>query len=311
MHRLRSFYNRNKKTIFIVGFCIIIGYMIIRYLNNYYIEKTRKMQQSYNNSSSMQKATTVIENQGFDLSEGKKTENTIRQHKDVIDQFYNYCNKKNMLKAYNMLTDECKQSKYPTIDHFENNYYNNIFNTTKSYVIESWNGNTYRVKIQEDILSTGKANNTTFMEDYVTIIDTNNTKKININGYIKKEIISKQFKNEIVTIKVNSKDVYMDYEIYNITIKNNSNIKLLIDDLKDSESIYLTEEKGAKYHFVNYELTKEQLEIISGATVNVSIKFNHVYRNNKQIKSLTFSGIQKQIDGKLENENKDIITIDF
>lgn len=311
MHKLISFYNRNRKTIFIVTFCIIVGYMLIRFLNNYYLEKAQKVQQDYNNSSSTRNTTTVIENQDFDLSGSKKSETTIKEDKGIIDQFFDFCNEKDVSKAYNLLTDECKELRYPTLEDFKNNYYNKIFNTKKSYAIESWNGNIYRVKLQEDLLSTGKVSNDTFIEDYITIINANNTKKININSYIKRVNISKQVNDEIATITVNSKDVYMDYEIYNITIKNNSNSKLLIDDLQKTNSIFLTEEKGAKYSFVNYELTKEQLEVIPGATIKFFIKFNHTYRSDKKIKSLTFSGIQKEIDGQMDTENKNTVTINF
>lgn len=285
--------------------------MLIRFLNDCYIEKIQKAQQNYNSSSSGQNTTTVIENQDFDLSGSKKSETTIKEDKGVIDQFFDYCNQKEVSKAYNLLTKECKELKYPTLEVFKNNYYNKIFDTTKSYSIESWNGSIYRVKIQEDLLSTGKVGNNTFIEDYITIIDMGNTKKLNINSYIKRVDISKQVEDEIATITVNSKDIYMDYEIYHITIKNNSNSKLLIDDLQKTNSIFLTENKGAKYSFVNYELTKEQFEVISGATINVSVKFNHTYRSDKKIKSLTFSGIQKEIDGQMDIKNKKAVTINF
>ena len=142
----------------------------------------------------------------------------------------------------------------------------------------------------------------------------NNEKKAKETFKTKKAEIEsnkKKVNDGIATITVNSKDVYMDYEVYNITIKNNSDSKLLIDDLQKTNSIFLTEEKGAKYSFVNYELTKEQLEVIPGATINISIKFKHTYRSDKKIKSLTFSGIQKEIDGPMDTENKDTVTINF
>ena len=311
MHILRNFYNRNRKTIFIVIFCIIVGYMIIRYLNNYYIEKAQKQAQDYNSSSSTQNTTAIVENQDFDLSGSKKSENTIKQDKDILDEFFEFCNKKEVSKAYNLLTDECKELKYPTLDDFKNSYFNSIFDTTKSYTIENWNGKTYRIKIQNDLLSTGKVSDNAFIEDYITVVTVNHSYKLNINSYIKRVNISKQSENEIATINVKSKDIYMDYEIYNITIKNNTDSKLLIDDLQKTNSIYLTENKGAKYAFANYELVKAQLEIISGGTIDVSIKFNHAYRSDKKIKTLTFSGIRKEINGEINTETEDAITINF
>lgn len=48
-----------------------------------------------------------------------------------VNQFVDLCNEQKIEEAYNLLSEECKEEVYPSLDSFRNNYYNAIFNGQK------------------------------------------------------------------------------------------------------------------------------------------------------------------------------------
>ena len=52
---------------------------------------------------------------------------------NVVNKFLECCNNKNVEEAYNLLSDECKEELYPTIEYFKTNYYDIIFNIERQY----------------------------------------------------------------------------------------------------------------------------------------------------------------------------------
>ena len=124
-------------------------------------------------------------NQGIPLmafDEGR--EENLKNATDTIYKFVDYCNKQEIEKAYNLITEECKQQMYPTLDAFKNAYYGDVFNgKQRTCTIENWVGDIYKVRMGEDILSTGKDTGYA-KEDYITIKKVDNEYKLNINNYI-------------------------------------------------------------------------------------------------------------------------------
>ena len=86
------------------------------------------------------------------LTSGKQLSGErLKNDSEIINKFLNYCNEGNLNEAYNILTDECKEEMYPTIDDFKKIYYDNTFGEKKkSYTIENWMEDTYQVNITED-----------------------------------------------------------------------------------------------------------------------------------------------------------------
>ncbi len=100
---------------------------------------------------------------------------------------------------------------------------------------------------------------------------------------------TKESKNIIV--RVDSKDTFMDYEIYNITIKNNNDSAICLTDTKSTNDIYIKDANDVKYGVYNHELLKNKMTIEPGYTTKLSFKFYSSYISNKEIKSLTFKNI--------------------
>ena len=158
------------------------------------------------------------------ITDSKLSEKETEDNSKIIKEFVEYCNENNLQEAYNMLTNDCKEQIYNTIDIFKQNYVNQIFKTKKSYKLELWieNNNyyTYRITyIEGNPLQTGGYNSGNNYVDYITVVKNNNELKLNIGQFIKKEILNKQKENDNINITINSRLVYFYYQTYNIFIR--------------------------------------------------------------------------------------------
>lgn len=76
--------------------------------------------------------------------------------KKYISQFIDYCNRKEIEQAYNMLSEKCKQEKYNTVKNFEEKYINVLFDINIVDYDILVKDNTYIVTLIQDMLITGK-----------------------------------------------------------------------------------------------------------------------------------------------------------
>ena len=217
------------------------------------------------------------------------SKSNLENAQNVFDNFFNACNNQKYEEAYNLLTDKCKELVYPSLKSFKLNYYDNVFKgEKKAYSFENWFGNTYYVKLTSDALSTGKVTSEKDAKyDYITIEDN----KLNISTYIGSKEINKTKESKNIIVRVDSKDTFMDYEIYNITIKNNNDSAICLTDTKSTNDIYIKDANDVKYGVYNHELLKNKMTIEPGYTTKLSFKFYSSYISNKEIKSLTFKNI--------------------
>ena len=213
---------------------------------------------------------------------------------DTINQFVQLCNERNVNEAYNMLSDECKEEVYPSLDSFSNNYYNAIFNgQNKNTSVENWVNNIYKVTFENDALSTGVYTEEGTIQDYITVTrNENNELRLNINNYIgRQEINKKHTDTSNVTITVLRSDTYMDYETYTYSITNNTNNTILLDDKGSTDNMYIEDENGNQYTAYIHELSESQLTITPGETKEVTIKYYSRYGSTKNITQVVFNKI--------------------
>ena len=298
MNRLRRFYNQNRKTVW--GIIIIIAFAFaLLQLANFFVKrqseeklqqaKIQQEQQVRSQTSNTEQTNTIQSNNA-----SSQTTNTTSRT-DIIKQFITYCNKKDIEKAYDMISNECKEQMYKNIEDFKRLYYDNTFeNQTKDTSIDNWADNTYLVYFKESALATGKVKDENQKGDYITVVkDDENNYKLNINSYIGYKEINKTEEKENMKINVICKNVYMDYEEYTIKATNNSQEEVKLDTLENSESIYIEDSKDMKYPSHNHELSEELLRIPQGHTKELKIKFYSTYSTSRKIKSIVFSELQK------------------
>lgn len=307
MHKLRRFLNQNKNQI-IKTIAIIVFIFIIIQLLNYLVKRNNKKELA----NIEQNTTTVTnneENKGLVSEQSAVTGKSISKEQlnsatTVINEFISFCNKQDLENAYNLLTDECKQQMYSSLETFKNAYYNNVFNGEKKICsIENWVGDTYKVNINEDLLATGKDNNGYSKQDYITAKKEDGEYKLNVNNYIGYSQINKTTTNNNISMQVLGKNTYKEYEEYTIKVTNNMESTIQLDDINSTKTLYLEDSKGSKYSYYNHELTKPMLTIEAGNTKEVTIKFYSSYVSTKDIKYIVFSNIltnNGQLSEKME-----------
>ena len=150
-------------------------------------------------------------------------------------------------------------------------------------------------------------------QDYITIVDQNGEDKLNINNYIGRKNLEKTTEYKNIEINVLSKDTYMDYEIYNLNISNNSENTILLDTGESTKSIYLLDSKDVKYYFYSNEIVQNRLLVQSKYNNTIQIKFSNSYSSSRNIKYLVFSKLILNYDEykKLDDKSSYIDSYEF
>lgn len=292
MHKLRRFIYQNKYQI--LGVLGIIAFiLIIIQLMNLWARK--------NNNSEIenrqQNTTIVNENNSGVISEksavtGKEvSKQQLDNETTAINKFMGYCNNQDFENAYNMITEECKKQMYNSLDIFKQSYYKNVFNgEKKNFTIENWVKDTYRVNITGDVLATGNVDEYS-KQDYITVKQVNGEYKLNINNYIGYTEINKKTTEKNISMEVIGKNTYKDYETYTFNVTNNTGSVMQLDNISNTESLYLEDSKGVKYPYYNHELTTPMITVSAGQTKEITIKFYSSYVSTKKIERIVFSNI--------------------
>lgn len=307
MYKIIRFYNQNRKQIIRVIAIITFIIILIQMLNYIYKNKTDNNNQiniSENKNSNIGNFGTIVSNKSA-ITDTKVDNEKLNDDVTVINEFIENCNERNIEKAYSLLSNECKEEMYPTAKDFYENYYMMVFNNNKlEYSVENWIQDTYEVKFIEDMLATGKINDEN-KQDYITIVEENDSFKININNYIGREILNKEIENNDIILNLIQKDIYMDYEVYKITIKNNTGKSILLAPEDKTNTIYLQNTNGGKFYAASSELLKEELLLENNYIHTIDVKFNKTYSYSNNIECLAFSNVVLDYEEYLNLDDKD------
>lgn len=287
MNKFVRFYNQNKEQLFITLIIIVMIITVIQILNRF-AKNDKEEENIINNQEVVSEQQQIAEDSKQSvISNNKVDEDEFKAESRVIDNFIKYCNNGKVEQAYNLLTDECKQNIYPTVNDFANNYVSKMFKTYKTYSIQNYIDNTYIIRLTEDMLSTGKSNNGVAYQDYFTI----QNNKLNINEYLGRKTINSSGESNKIKISVLYKDVFMDYEKYTIEVYNGTQKNIKVDSLEGTKSIYLENSNQLKFPSYSHELIHSLLEIPQGGTRKLEVKFYNKYISTNQVERMTFSDI--------------------
>ena len=297
MLKIKRYYNQNKKVIWKITSFMVFLILLIQLLN--YFVKNKENSNISSNLSIDNRITS--HNEYSDLyvaAEGSvlSQENTVESKSELmqtINNFFKFCNIGEIDKAYNLLTNECKEELYPSKEKFKKYYYDTIFNGKKKIItLENWISNTYKVDISDNALSTGKYSKNNNIQDYITIKECEeNQYKLNINGFIKRKYINKETEMYDIKVKTLYKSVYMSFENYTFEIFNNKKETILLDNLRNVDSMFLTDSNNLTYSSYSHELFEKDMIIKSKETKRINIKYYNKYSSNREIKKITFNGI--------------------
>lgn len=281
----------SRYVIFAIIFAIVLVLYVIQMVNNNIKQENSLQNNQMQNTVEQKDPTSKPVITGNEVKQETKEANT-----KVIEQFIAYCNNKEIEQAYGLLTNECKEELFfSNIEYFRKNYVDKIFTNKKMISIQSWVSgykNTYRVTIQDDILSTGKLNSShNIVEDYYTVIPNENGYQLNINSYIGREQINKQKQVNGITTNLLCKDIYKEYEMYDIVIQNTTSKTILLDSKENVNSIYLIGSNDSHYNAFSYEIDKSDTILKPQETKKLTIRFNKIYTNEAIMRQMVFSDV--------------------
>ena len=166
-------------------------------------------------------------------------------------------------------------------------------------------------------MATGVSRDGKKVQDYITVVNDDGEYKLNINSYMGKTEINKEDTKNDITINVLRKHTYMDYETYDIEVKNTSGNIILLDTKKSTKTIYLQDTNGVKYQSYNNEILSNNLIVDNNRTNKLTIKFANAYSSTRRINKMVFSNIVpnynefKSLDDKSEYDKMDTIVINI
>ena len=311
MHNLRRFYYQNKYKIWGIIIFIVLILLVIQVVNKLV---------EYSNEQSLKEATannitnnTNINNQNKDtyVSSDRSSvtgeiinDSTLEKASNAIENFISACNNGNIEQAYNLLSDDCKEELYPDINKFKILYYDSIFGGSKKTAsLENWSSNTYKVNIAQDIMASGNINGMK-TQDYISIVKDGKDTKLNINSFVKKEKINKTQTIENIKFTILSKNIYMDYEEFEIQVDNQTNSKISLDSKQDTKSIYIQDNNKIKYYARTNEILNSLLRVNKGFSTQLTIKFSKSYSEDRKTSNIVFSDVTLNDDN-----NKKVIKI--
>ena len=132
MYRLIRFYNQNRKVINRAILVIALIIIIIQLLNNS-AKKQNSERVSANTNTNLNneiKNETLISKKSSITGETVNSSN-LENSKQLINSFMNYCNEKKLNEAYSLISNDCKNEMFATVEDFKTIYYDNVFKQKK------------------------------------------------------------------------------------------------------------------------------------------------------------------------------------
>lgn len=319
MNRFIRFYNQNRKSIIIGIIAIVFIIAIIQVLNNVSMQQLNLQANQIKNQVNVTNENNYVEQNNALLSSDKRTSKDKQESAETVDSFLSHCINNEIEEAYSMISADCKKIFYPSLDAFRVKYFEDMFGENKKYSFQLWSGadaNVYLIKIHDNMLATGQiASVKNYKEDYYSVVKEDDTYKLNINNFIGIVHRNKEEEKKEIKIEITDSEVYMDYEIYNIIVTNNSNNNIILDTRENTNTTYITTNSGANMEAMLYENYEEDLKVESGESKNIKIKFSNSYQEDIKASSLTFSEVilneDKYESNKEDYENYEEFVIDW
>lgn len=297
---LRRMIVENRYLIIVIIVGTILFLSLMKVVNNLVKENTQQKteQEDTMNTNSITDNNETDNKQLIigSTQNNNKANNNLTNEK-LIKDFISYCNSHEIQNAYSLLSDECKEAVFfGNIEYFKKNYVESIFTSNKILNMQKWIESyttTYRVRLSDDILSTGnikdKANT---IEDYYTICQTEDGKqRLNINGYIARDNKKREKEVEGIKISILKKDIFKEYEQYEIKVENKTSNIIMLDSKEDVDTIYLIGSNDSKYNGFTYELDEIKTVIPQNTSKNITIRFNKIYSNQAVMRKMVFEDI--------------------
>ena len=229
-------------------FIIIFATIVIQTINSIMQkEEDSKINNYKENSKQEIKGNNVT----LDELQEDNVENLGGTIKSTMKKFVSYCNNKQISKAYEMISDDCKEAfNFQSEETFKNNYVDIRFREPQEYEMIKWSVDgdktLYLIKFYGDLLATGGEGEEA--QEYYTFIKEKDGYKININNFIYSEDKNIKVQKNGISIEVGKAYIYTQYQEVKINIVNNSGNRIcLLGTNREARNIYLENDSNTQY----------------------------------------------------------------
>lgn len=282
--KINEFVKSHKKEVIIA--CLIL-WLIIFIINQILKNRPKPADIPYT-TYTPHKSVVNIDNGDEDTP--KEYEEKIE---NLVDKYFNYCNNGEYENAYNLITKECREKLYPTLEQFTA-YVNFVFEGKKKiYNIQNYsiyeNKYIYSIRILDDILANGTTDGYSYYEEKLVLIEENGEFKLSIGEYIGDENPNIQVEDENMIVEITNKSVDYETETYTIKITNKTDKYIVIADNTQDNEIVLDVDGQAR-HPINTTFVWFFARPNSNATLDV--KFNKFYDNGLKSNKIVLNAIR-------------------
>lgn len=240
------------------------------------------------------------------IIKGKEiTEEQYTVDNDLVKQFMQYCNQGKVNEAYELISDDCKNNLYKTIEVFKETYYNQVFKEKREYNLQSWistnNYTVYKIRYTTNMLATGKYEEGNTFQDYITLIKNAASPKISIGNFVLAEEYNKETETKEIKARVIKKVVYIEDEEYEIEIRNKTQNTILLDNLNSSYNIKLLDKSATTYSAYINKIFEQDMKIIPEETKRIVIRFKKSCSSDKTSEYIQFSKVIRNYDDYIKN----------
>lgn len=264
---LNRVYSKNKFIIW--GFISIVAVFLI------VVNAMERLSQKNSNSSSVTNTTTIVANNTIDNTVNPTFDDymkNVQSNQSAINTFAKFCNNGQIDFAYQMLSESCKTTLFPSKEVFVANYCSAFFDTNKSVSISQYAGNnTYKVNFNDDILTTGKTSKTEYKQDYITV---ESGYKLNLLGFVRSSNINKETQNQYLKAKVLTKREFVDHEEYEVAFKNLTSADMVLENVDEGGSINLVAGESATLYLDTSSYNNGDFNIPGNGEKTLSLRFN-------------------------------------
>lgn len=301
---LSDYYRRNKEKIELLIKVLIVVLFVV-FIMSFIFKNSSNKETNINEDISQ----TTYKPKETIISGSNIKEERYEEDSNIVKLFVEYCNNGKVQEAYNLLTDECKEILYPTLDKFKQKYCDRYFSEKREYSLQSWVNNgiytTYQMRITNDILSTGIYQDGEAYQDYITIVNNGESEKININGYVGRNQIYKTTELEEINIVAERVDIYAEYEEYTIEVTNNTNNIIMLDSMQNPAYTLRILSDGDKNYAVRLNsINYSKFLVNPGETKKIRMEFSKKYGNSSASKQIVFSKVVKNYNEFINNKSE-------
>lgn len=308
--KIRHFFKKHKRKIIVIVVAVLLVILVNRILM-----ARRSMQAP---QVTYTPHISVLNNTS------KVPDKVANDFEDFIDKYINYCNNRNYVEAYNLISDDCKKNFFDDSYNSFVDYVSQKFDSTKRYAIQNYSNYDgkyiYTVKIFDDFLATGLTGQAyRYQEEKMTAsYDEDKNVVFSVGNYIQSKKLNYMASNDYLKAEVIEVMQKYSFSVYTLKITNRSNYTIVIKDgYADAIEVGL---------YVGQELRGTQdndtkIIISPGDTVTTSLAFPQFFDSSTEATGIVFDAVRVMenytgnpdtVDSEIENAvDKFSMTIAF